>query len=73
MKSQNLLPQGSQRISTKNTSYCFSNIYICELCAFFVFFVVKNTFRSGLFYLILFTTSINKNMSIKKFNFAEIQ
>jgi hypothetical protein len=50
MKSQNFLPQGSQRIFTKNASYCFSNIYICELCAFFV---VKNTFRSGLKYIVL--------------------
>ena len=32
----------------RSTSSYVSNKYLCELCANFVFFVVKNTFRSGL-------------------------
>ena len=47
-KNQKFLPQGSQSGFTRNTSPYISNIYLCELCANFVFFVVKNPFRSGL-------------------------
>jgi len=43
-----LLPQGSQRIFTRKTTCCHASMSLCQLCDFFVFMVVKNTWQSGL-------------------------
>jgi hypothetical protein len=47
LKSENFLPQSSQRIFTKDTKSLISIYSFCVLCDFFVFVVVKNNFETN--------------------------
>ena len=47
LKSQNPLPQRTQRIFTKDTKCCYTTYYLCALCVNFVLFVVKKTFKTA--------------------------
>ena len=50
MKSQFILPQGSQRIFTKFTNGCKTEYLLFTLCVKLCVLCGKNTFRSGLKY-----------------------